>query len=85
MVEAGKDVGRAGHDFDAIGNKSAGHAQRGGKIRGAVIMEPLRVPKVLTATAAEMAMMPAGPISRLATSAATSSACFICWIGIRYR
>ena len=34
------------------------------KIRGAVIIEPFSVPKVLTATAADTAMIPAEPISR---------------------
>ncbi len=48
-------------------------------------MAPLSVPKVLTATAAEIATAPAGPTSRFAASAATSSACFICSIGKRCR
>ena len=55
------------------------------KMRGAVIIEPFNVPNVLTAIAADTTTTPPGPITRRATSAATSSAPFICCIGIRYR
>ena len=55
------------------------------KIRGAVIIDPFNVPKVLTAIAADTTTTPAGPMIKRATSAATSSACFIASIGIRYR
>ena len=52
-------------------------------MRGAVIIDPFSVPNVLTAMAADTTTTPAEPITRRATSAATSSAPFICWMGRR--
>mgnify|MGYP003694297991 CR=1 FL=1 len=52
------------------------------RMRGAVIMDPLRVPNVETETALATRTVPIAPKMSVATSAATSSAPFICSIGI---